>query len=160
MNMRSKYNLDDIAFEIGRYCVKWGRISVTQTKEKYGTVRVYCHFGISLHSFIFPNYCYKHRYFPKWLWDLDIDYFSKFFNFFNFIIIPYQHFIYKRAYWKYLYKYPHLFEEITSCADFIEILGFYVPRLCTNCSTDYKHSYWASKDNCDFCKESKNEGIK
>lgn len=154
--MKEPYLLDDIAHNIGQYCIKWGRISVTQTKEKYGTVRVYCGFGFyTLHSLIWPNYCYKHPKYPDWLWGLDIKYISPFITkTLGRLLTPWQVFIYKRAYWKYIRKYPHLFDEITDCADYKELLGFHIPYLCDIHSENYnKLCYLGNETNCEECKE-------
>lgn len=153
--MERCYLVGEIADNIGDVCSKWGRIAVTQTKEKYGTARVYCGFGVSsLHQLIFPRYVYRHRHYPEWLWKLDIDYLSRIVSFFNFIIIPYQHAIYRYAYWKYIKKYPDLFDEITSAMDWPEVLGWYIPKLCSDCSQNYnKTCYLAKEDECESCKK-------
>lgn len=154
MMKHNPYLIDDIAYGIGNICIKYGRIPVLQTKEKYGTVRVYNSWGIgSLHALIWPNYVYKHPSYPKWLWNLDIQYLSRFFNLLDPIIIRWQHFIYNFAYWKYIKKYPQLFDEITGCADWKEELGFHLPTLCSAHSADYKKSCYLNSDKCDFCKE-------
>jgi len=111
------------AQEIGDYCRKWGRIQVTQTKEKYGTARVYCHFGIhQLHSITHPGYCYS-RY-PTWLWKFDCIYISKFFELIrlNIPIVGFQKYIYNKAYQNAIKKYPHIREEILSDADWPEYI--------------------------------------
>lgn len=112
------------ADEIGAFCVKYGRISVTQTKEKYGTARVYCSFGWTcLHSLLFPRYICKHPKFPKWLWKLDIYYIGPILRFlFAKPIYSYQKFIYRLAYKKAIKKYPHIREEILNGADWDELL--------------------------------------
>lgn len=113
----------DAAYEIGQFCRFWGRINVTQTKEKYGTARVYCSFGAyQLFSITHPGYVYS-RY-PKWLWTLDCLYISKLFRFFRFntVLVPYQLFVYRLAYTRALKKYPFIAEEILSGADYTEQL--------------------------------------
>lgn len=147
------FDLGTIASDIGEFCRKWGRMPVTQTKEKYNSVRVYCGFGISgLHGLIYPGYCYSQ--FPKWLWKLDIYYITRMMAPLNVIIIPYQKFIYRWAYWRQIKKYPHLFSEITSSMDHPEVLGWYIPRLCYSCIDKYKKSCYIVKDEeCEFCKE-------
>jgi hypothetical protein len=113
---KDEWNLDIIAQEIGDFLCKWGRISVTQTKEKYGTVRVYCSFYNSLHSMIWPGYVYRHPKCPDWLWNLS----------YKFHHIPglfwYQKIIYRLAYKKVIKKYPKYHEEILRCADYKEFL--------------------------------------
>ncbi len=116
-------NLGVIANEIGCYLVKYGRIPVTQTKEKYGTIRVYCSFGVyNLHSLIWPRYVYKHRRYPKWLWNLDVMYISKLFSLVQVPIYKYQKFIYKRAYKLALAKHPEAKRALLSGADYGELL--------------------------------------
>jgi len=101
---------------IGDYCRKYGRINVTTTKEKYGTARVYCSFGISsFHCLTHPGYVYG-RY-PKWLWNLNCDFsYSKvghlFFRLLNKIVVPYQMFIYRRAYELAFKKWPLIKKEL------------------------------------------------
>lgn len=109
---------------IGDFCKRWGRIFVSQTKEKYGEARVYCHFGgLSLHSFLFPGWCYKRKGFPQWLWSLDIWYLSKVFGLFTRLGFGrYQQFIYRLAYKRALKKWPMIREEIIFGADYSELL--------------------------------------
>lgn len=106
---------------IGDFCVKWGRIPVTQTKEKYGTVRVYCTLGTiwGLHGLLKPNYCYYQ--WPKWTREIN-SFFEKVFNKFSFIIFPYHKFIYNMAYWNALKKWPHIRGEILCCADHLKYI--------------------------------------
>lgn len=111
--------IESAAQYIHSFCTRWARMG-GQSKEKYGTVRFYTHFGyMSLHSLIYPNYVYSQ--FPKWLWVLDINYISPFLQ--KFIqpkFIKWQMYIYNKAYWNALYKWPHLRAEILSSADFLE----------------------------------------
>ena len=109
------------ADEIGAYCVKWGRIPVTQTKEKYGTVRVYNSWGIeNLYWLIRPNYHYYKL--PIWVRKLDDRTFGKLFRFALPLIFKYQTYIYNKAYQKAVKKYPHLREEILVNADWPEFI--------------------------------------
>ena len=113
----------DAAFEIGQFCKRYGRISVTQTKEKYGTARVYCHFGwTSLHGLVYPGYVYSQ--FPKWLWTADVYYIGPLLRKWplGVIMVKYQLFIYRLAYKRALKKYPMIREEILVGADFDEYL--------------------------------------
>jgi hypothetical protein len=114
-------DVEKAAEEIGVFCARWGRIGVMQTKEKYGTARVYCHFGVwGFHSLILPRYAYNQ--WPKWLWNLDCDIGTKILSPFNKILIPYQKWIYLLAYKKAIKKYPHIREEILNGADWHELL--------------------------------------
>lgn len=111
----------EAADEIGKFCRRWGRINVTQTKEKYGEARVYLNFGwYQLFSITHPGYCYS-RY-PKWLWTFDIFYISKVIRPLNRIVVPYQTFIYRLAYKRVIKKYPLIREEILGAADYSELL--------------------------------------
>lgn len=109
------------AQEIGDFCKKWGRMGVWQTKEKYGTARVYCSFGLwGFHSLINPGYA-RNRW-PSWLWKLDCDYGTRVITPFNWFIAHYQIFIYKIAYKRAIKKYPFIKKEILVCADYSEYL--------------------------------------
>lgn len=121
-----KTDVGFVADEIGDYLVKWGRIGVRQTKEKYGTCRVYCGFGwYSLHSIIFPRWVYLHARYPKWLNWFDSTKVNSFiFSIVNKIIILYQIFIYRQGY-KRVLKYinnPDMRRNIINYADFTEYL--------------------------------------
>jgi hypothetical protein len=108
---------------IGCNLRKWGRVQVTQYKEKFGTVRIYI-LGLgwrSLHNITHPGHCFS-RY-PKWLWSLDCKVFSKVIPLLNFIVVPFHKWLYKKLYKDMVKKYPHLKEEITCCADYKDLLG-------------------------------------
>ena len=154
--MGKPYLLDDIAEDIGRFCARYGRIPVTQTKEKFGTIRVYCGFGcVSLHNLLFPRYVYKHKSFPGWLWRLDCTHGGKFWGFISRIIFPYQKFIYKLAYMRAIWRYPHLFDAITSCMDYPEYVGFEIPTLCSKHSAEkrFNRAYLGDESSCNVCKD-------
>lgn len=108
------------ANEIGTFIARWARIGVSQTKEKFGTVRVYCHFGYScIHGIIWPRHNWIHQWWPYrfdlWLSQLLLPIINK-------LIFPYQKLIYRLAYKRAIQEYPHLREEILCCADFGEFL--------------------------------------
>lgn len=142
---------------IGDYCRKYGRIGVTQTKEKYGTARVYCGFGLySLHSITHPGYVYSQ--YPKWLWCFDIGYLSKIIRLFNPVIVRYQMFIYRRAYHLAFKQWPLIKEEIISGADYPEIVSpyFEAVSLCSEHACEWKNgTVLLNSENCEICKESK-----
>lgn len=109
------------AEEIGDYCRKWGRIPVRQTKEKYGTVRVYSGFGIeNLYWFFRPGWIYYRP--PIWVRKLDDATFGKLFALLAKPIFKWQKFIYNKAYQKAVNKYPHIREEILTDADWPEYI--------------------------------------
>lgn len=110
---------------IGERCRRLGRINVTQYKEKYGTVRVYCSFGYySLHELIWPGYAYKRDYWPHFMWTLDIYFWPNAFKYsgLGYLLHKWQKFIYRSSYKRALKKWPHLRKEILCCADFSEFL--------------------------------------
>lgn len=103
---------------------KWmrvGRIGF-HIKEKFGELRATTYFWDgSLHSLIYPGYCYNQ--FPNWLWKLDNNYIR---NYMPKCIISIVHSIQKKIY-AYAYNkvnklFPHIFEEICSCADYYELI--------------------------------------
>lgn len=115
------HGISDSAEEIGDFLVKWGRVNVRDTKEKYGTVRVYLDFGwYQVHSITHPRSMFN-RY-PKWLWSLDCKYFSRVFKYINYLVVPYHIWLYKLAYKRAVLKRPHLIAEIMYGADFDELL--------------------------------------
>lgn len=111
--------IQDAADIIGTICRRYGRFSC-HTKEKYGTVRAYVGFYISLGGFLYPGYVYNQL--PKWLFHLDIHYITPFLELFHKPIFWYQRKVYNYAYQKALKKYPHLREEILCCADYPEYI--------------------------------------
>jgi hypothetical protein len=116
--------LDKAINFIDKNLVKWGRVNIRQSKEKYGTARIYCSLGwYQFHSITHPRACLN-RY-PKWLWVLDCDYGSKIVRLLNWIIFPYHKWLYKTVYYIACKRYPHLENEICCCADFVELLKFY-----------------------------------
>jgi hypothetical protein len=109
------------AYFIHQYLVRYGRISVTQSKEKFGTVRVYCSLGYwGFFSLLNPGHVYVH--WPKWLYGLDLKYGRPVMQLFNKIVVPYHKFIYRRAYKKAVEKYPFVEERILRTADFPDLL--------------------------------------
>jgi hypothetical protein len=109
-------DLDKAAVFIGDVCRTWGRISVRQVKEKYGTVRVYCSlYCENLHDLFYPGYVYiQHK--PYRLWTFP------FFVWLRFLTRPYQKFVYRLAYQLAVKKWPHITKEILCCADWPELL--------------------------------------
>lgn len=144
---------------IGDYCRKYGRIGVTQTKEKYGTARVYCHFGWhQLFSITHPGYVYS-RY-PKWLWNFDCMYLSKIIRPLNKLTVSYQIRIYRRAYELAFKKWPLIKEEIISGADYAELISEYFAAIpaCEKHREEIQYSRisYNNKD-CAVCDAEKHE---
>jgi hypothetical protein len=113
--------IEDAAHYIGSNLRRWGRVGVSQTKEKFGTARVYCHFGwYQVHCITHPGYAYG-RY-PQWLWSLDCRYFSRCMWLVNWAVIPFHKWLYRYLYKRALKKWPHLTGEILLGADWTELL--------------------------------------
>ena len=112
--------IEDAAFEIGVFITRWGRMGVAQTKEKFGTVRVYCHFGWDcFHSIFYPYHHWIHKWWP---YRLDLAMSSLLMPLLNIVVVPYQKRIYRLAYKLAVKKRPHLLDEIMCCADWHEEL--------------------------------------
>jgi len=119
--------IGDAADWIHRQLVRKARINVIQSKEKFGTVRVYCSFGwAQLHSITHPSYVYSQ--YPTWLWNLDCKYLWQVVSLLNPIVVPYQQMVYRRTYKKALRMWPHLVREILTGADYSELLVGLDPR--------------------------------
>lgn len=102
---------------IGKFLKKWGRVNVRQTKEKFGTARVYCNFGwYQLHDIFYPGYV--RNQFPAWLWRLDCNYAPHIMRIINPLITAYHVWLYKLAYKKAIKKWPHIKKEIIYGADY------------------------------------------
>jgi hypothetical protein len=109
------------AYFIHQYLVRYGRISVRQSKEKFGTVRVYCHLGYyGFYDLIHPGRVWVH--WPRWLHWLDMKYGSVIMRVLNKLIVPYHKFVYRRAYKKAVEKYPAIRKNILHTADFPDLL--------------------------------------
>jgi len=112
---------DSAAWFIHQYLVKYGRISVRQSKEKYGTVRVYCSLGYwGFYNLLNPGHTYVR--WPKWLYGLDLKYGRPIMQVLNKVIVPYHKWVYRRAYTIAVEKYPHIRERILHTADFPDLL--------------------------------------
>jgi hypothetical protein len=113
--------LDEAITFIETNLVRWGRINVTQAKEKFGTARIYCSLGwYQFHNITHPKTVYN-RY-PKWLWELDCYYGTKIVPFLFGWVVHYHAWLYRKVYSMAVKKYPHLREEILCCADYDELL--------------------------------------
>jgi len=125
--------IENSAYEIGDYLTRWGRISVSCRKEKFGTARVYCDFGINMiHSIFFPYHIRVHTWWPTRLDHWIIEHLP--YVLFRGIDL-WQNYIYRKAYLKAVRKRPHLYKEIVCGADYGELFEGYLPG--------YKHSdYW------------------
>jgi hypothetical protein len=110
--------LNDAACFIAKRLRKYGGIAVTDCKEKYGTVRVYCYFG----------------WVPAWATTPTLQYFV---GLLNRIVIPIQQRIYVWVYKQAVRRWPHLYHEIVSEADYGELFEGKIPG--------YVHSrYWVT----------------
>ena len=112
---------DSAAWFIHQYLVKYGHISVTQSKEKFGTVRVYCSLGYwGVHDLIHTGRMWTS--WPRWLYDLDWKIGRPIMQVLNKVIVPYHKWVYRRAYAAAVEKYPHIRERILHTADFPNLL--------------------------------------
>lgn len=112
--------IDDAAYYIGCFIATWGRIGVMQTKEKFGTVRVYCHLGFScFHGLVYPWHHWIHSWWP---YKLDLAISGAIAKYVNYVLYPWQKLVYRQAYKNAVKKWPHLKAEILDCADFYEEL--------------------------------------
>lgn len=116
--------ISDAAEYIGDFMVKWGRIVVSDTKEKWGTARVYCQFGwYDLHSIFYSRYHYIQWKQGSLMWRLNYNkYVSLLVNKLGELIVPYQKYIYYLAYKRAVGRWPHLRKEILISADYPELL--------------------------------------
>lgn len=113
--------LDDAIRFIDFWLVFLGRINVRQSKEKFGTARIYCSLGWhQFHSITHPRSAFN-RY-PKWLWKWDCDYGSKIVKFLFCWVVQYHAWLYRTVYWIAVRRWKHLREEILCCADYDELL--------------------------------------
>lgn len=123
--------IEDAADWIGSQLSRWGWISVTDTKEKYGTVRVYCTFGWDeLHNVIYPR-----RHYIQWkrgglMWHLNYSSIIRgLVGTVGRVVVPYQRWLYRFVYALALRKWKHLAGEILMGADYMELLVGLDPRL-------------------------------
>lgn len=113
--------LNDAANYIADYLVRYGRVFVTDHKEKWGTVRVYLFWGFQngwlMNHMFYPQYHYYQ--FPRWVRKIDSLVPC---SWINPILIPYQEMLYKKAYKNAILKWPHLKREILEGSDYPELL--------------------------------------
>ena len=117
--------IEDAAEFIHAELIRRARINVSQSKEKYGTVRVYCYLGwSSFHSLCYPGYCSSQwlKWYTRWLWYLDCVVGYRFFNLFQNRIIKWHSRVYRQVYVEAVAKWPHLRDEILVMADFQELV--------------------------------------
>ena len=128
--------IDDAAYFIGHSLKTYARLSVSQWKEKFGTVRVYCYFGwYTLHYAVWPGRIYR----PKW-WPMGFDIWLSqtwAWKWLNYWVIGFHQWAYVLAYRVAVARWPHLYKEIVSAADYGELFEGKIPG--------YKHSdFWVT----------------
>jgi hypothetical protein len=119
--------LNEAPWFIGGWLRRWMRMHVSDMKEKFGTVRVYCSFGWdSFYSIFYPGYCWIKPWWPNkldsWLSDQ-----TPILKWLNYGAIPLQKWAYAYRYKKAVQKWPHLYDEIVSGADWGELFEGVVP---------------------------------
>ena len=113
--------INDAATYISHFLTRWGRINVMDYKEKFGTVRVYCYISVQgLYWLINPRGGF-YRWNERWKWTTYGSFW--FWKRFNFLFNPWQRMIYRLAYRRAIKKWPHLTNEILSCADYPALIG-------------------------------------
>jgi hypothetical protein len=140
--------LDDAIRFLDTNLVRWGRINVRQSKEKFGEARVYCDMGFSsgIYWFLYPGRVYYRGYkwakrIPGWA------YFTPFWvcKAINKILVPYQCWVYRKTYARAVRKWPDLAKEILGAADYDKLLEGLMPEgyyfKCRYCK---KRSAWLS----------------
>jgi hypothetical protein len=133
--------ISDAAYYIGGWLRKWGRMSVSDMKEKYGTVRVYTSFGwYSAHQLTHPGYAY-HQW-PKWLRPLDYYVLSRVISVLNPVVVPIHKAMYRYRYKQALRRWPHLAGEILMGADWTELLLGLDSRLVVETTGAYTSIRW------------------
>lgn len=113
--------INDAAEFLRTYMLK-RKLPVLQAKEKFGTVRVYCSFGLwGFHGIWYPGHAfYRWDGWRRWL-DYTIG--MKIMNFCNWLWIKKWHAkVYREAYRQAVEKWPHLSDEILCAADWDELL--------------------------------------
>lgn len=144
-------SLDNIPHEyIGRR-LRWLGIRVDDMKEKWGTYRVYCSFGLTdIHSLMYPGYHYVQ--FTGWKKDL---YYrtsgiqaSVFHYTVNWWLIPLQRKWYRKVYQMAIRKFPDRSRAILVGADEWDLLGGLDPRLImTTDSAGISRWHWTGNSN-------------
>lgn len=125
MKERDRYSanqadLYDIACHIGRQLLR-ARIPVSDMKEKYGTIRVYCTFGwYNLHDVIYPGYHFNQ--FPRWVQRLDNSLISTAVQHLSRWVEPYQRNTYRKVYADAVKRWPHYRTAILIDAHWPELL--------------------------------------
>lgn len=129
------HGLNEAGDYIGGWLRRWVRMPVMDIKEKFGTLRIYCSFGwASMYSIWRPSYCWLPSWWPHKL-DNWLSYQTPIFTWLNYIVVPIQKKAYVWRYKKAVQKWPHLYNEIVSMADWGELFEGQIPG--------YKHSnYW------------------
>lgn len=125
--------ISDASLFIGLWLRRWMRMRVCDMKEKFGTVRVYCSFGWdSFYELFYPGYCWVK---PWWPYKIDLYVSAYVMPLLNKLVLPIHKWAYAYRYKKAVQKWPHLYDEIVTGADWGEFFEGVVPG--------YKHSnYW------------------
>jgi len=125
--------ISDAAAYIGRGLRKWGRMDVHDYKEKFGTIRVYCSLGLYWWpQLTHPGYVFNR--WPRWTWRLQSSP-RWLFRLLNLAVVPFHTWLYRYYYNKAACRWPHLYEEILSHADYGELFEGHI--------AGYKHSdFW------------------
>jgi hypothetical protein len=117
--------INDAAQFIAKRLQYW-RVDVRDWKEKYGTVRIYCSFGLRWwQSLTHPGHVWLR--WPRWLnfvnYPTPRSPFYWLLRLVNYAIVPFHVWLYKRTYLEARRRWPHLAQEIYRGSDYSELLG-------------------------------------
>lgn len=106
---------------IGNFCRIFGRFT-GQTKEKFGTARFYAmmYNNLDLYALYKGGYYYYRG--PNWFWKINCVLAHNIQVPFN-LLGRWQGFVYKLAYRIACFRWPHIYNEIISGADYPELLN-------------------------------------
>lgn len=114
--------LDESIEMVDSFMRFWGRIGV-QSKEKFGTARIYTTFWDgSLHGLVYPSAHFSR--FPKWLWAFDLKYLAPLVRYFKLqeLVNWYQSKIYGLAYSRAIKAFPKVKIELVVGCDHEELI--------------------------------------
>jgi hypothetical protein len=118
--------LDEAISYIDQTLRRW-RVNVQQSKEKYGTARIYCSLGLEWWpQLTHPGY--TRNPWPRWLNFVVYGSYDKrsplhwLLRSLNLVVVPFHKWLYRRTYAEAVRRWPTLRAEILACPDWPELL--------------------------------------